>query len=218
MPDIKNILCYGDSLTWGWIPVADGAPTYRFDRDTRWTGVMAKALGDGYHVIEEGLSARTTSLDDPGDPRLNGSAYLPTALASHLPLDLVVIMLGTNDTKSFFHRTAYEIANGLGKLVGQVLTSAYGVGTPYPAPKVLVIAPPPLGDMPHAWFQGMFEGGHQKTVEMATHYHALADFMNVEFLNAGDVISTDGCDGIHFTEENNRDLGKAVAAKVKDIV
>ena len=148
MAEKRSILCFGDSLTWGWIPVKESAPTLRYPYEQRWTGAMAARLGDGYHIIEEGLSARTTSLDDPNDPRLNGSTYLPAALASHLPLDLVILMLGTNDTKSYFHRTPYEIANGMGKLVGQVLTSAGGVGTPYPAPRVLVVAPPPaIGDL-----------------------------------------------------------------------
>lgn len=214
----KNILCYGDSLTWGWIPVAEGSPTYRYPYEQRWPGVMAQELGAGYHIIEEGLSARTTSVDDPNDPRLNGANHLPMLLASHLPLDLVIIMLGTNDTKSYFKRTAYEIANGMGKLVGQVLTSAYGVGTPYPAPKVLVVAPPPLAGMPHAWFQGMFEGGHAKSQELAGLYAALADFMKVDFLNAGDHLTTDGVDGLHFTAENNTALGRAIAAKVSEIL
>lgn len=218
MSENKSILCFGDSLTWGWIPVLEGAPTYRYSYKQRWTGVMAGQLGDGYHVIEEGLSARTTMLDDPTDPRLNGSAYLPSALASHLPLDLVILMLGTNDTKSFFHRTPYEVALGMSKLVGQVLTSAGGVGTPYPAPKVLVVAPPPLTPMPHPYFQGMFGGGHEKTGQLGQQYKDLADFMKVDFLNAGDFITTDGCDGIHFTEENNTVLGRAITAKVKEIL
>lgn len=218
MTEQKSILCYGDSLTWGWIPVAEGAPTLRYPFRDRWTGAMAAALGAGYHIIEEGLSARTTSLDDPNDPRLNGSAYLPAALASHLPLDLVIVMLGTNDTKSYFRRTPYEIANGMAKLVGQIAGSAGGVGTPYPAPKVLVVAPPPLTPMPHPFFQGMFEGGHEKTAALATQYRAMADFMKVAFFDAGSVISTDGCDGIHFTAQNNHDLGKALAAKVTDLL
>jgi lysophospholipase L1-like esterase len=108
MTEQKSILCYGDSLTWGWIPVTEGAPTLRYPYRDRWTGAMAAHLGEEYHVVEEGLSARTTSLDDPNDPRLNGSAYLPSALASHLPLDLVIVMLGTNDTKSYFRRTPFE--------------------------------------------------------------------------------------------------------------
>ncbi|WP_439626824.1 SGNH/GDSL hydrolase family protein [Shinella sp.] len=214
MADKRSILCFGDSLTWGWIPVKESAPTLRYPFEKRWTGAMAAKLGDGYHIIEEGLSARTTSLDDPNDPRLNGSAYLPTAIASHLPLDLVIIMLGTNDTKSYFHRTPYEIANGMGKLVGQVLTSAGGVGTPYPAPRVLVVAPPPLAPMPDLWFEGMFDGGYEKSKALAKLYKALADFTKVEFLSAGDHVSTDGVDGIHFSAETNITLGHAIADKV----
>ncbi|RCX08748.1 SGNH/GDSL hydrolase family protein [Marinomonas foliarum] len=217
MTNKKSILCYGDSLTWGWIPVEEGAPTCRYPYEQRWTGVMGGLLGSDFHVIEEGLSARTTSLDDPTDPRLNGSSYLPSALASHLPLDLVIIMLGTNDTKAFFHRSAFEIANGVSKLIGQVISCAGGVGTSYSAPKVLLVAPPPLGKLKHIWFQGTFEGGLEKTLELPKYYAALADFMNIEFLNAGDFITTDGVDGIHFTVENNAALGKVIMEKVKMI-
>lgn len=217
MTEKRRIMCFGDSLTWGWIPVKEGSPTLRYPFEQRWTGAMAARLGSGFEIIEEGLSARTTNLDDPTDPRLNGSAYLPSALASHLPLDLVIVMLGTNDTKSFFRRTAYEIATGMSKLVGQIATSAGGVGTPYPAPGTLIVAPPPLTAMPDPWFQGMFEGGHEKTSELAGHYAALADFFKVDFLNAGDFITTDGVDGIHFTVRNNEVLGGAIADKVKAI-
>ncbi|MGY4402207.1 SGNH/GDSL hydrolase family protein [Bradyrhizobium sp. USDA 3315] len=214
----RRILCFGDSLTWGWVAVPEGSPTTRFPYHQRWTGVMAAKLGADYEIVEEGLSARTTSIDDPVDPRLNGAAYLPSALASHLPLDLVIIMLGTNDTKSYYHRTPYEIAVGMSKLVAQVLMSAGGVGTVYPAPKVLVVAPPPLAALPDPWFQGMFNGAHEKTVQLASQYEALASFMKVEFLDAGSVTSTDGVDGIHFTATNNLDLGNELAAKVLDIL
>ncbi|MGY8682999.1 SGNH/GDSL hydrolase family protein [Bradyrhizobium sp. UFLA05-153] len=213
----KRILCFGDSLTWGWVAVPEGSPTTRFPYAERWTGAMAAKLGPDYEVIEEGLSARTTSLDDLADPRLNGSAYLPSALASHLPLDLVIIMLGTNDTKSYFRRTPYEIAVGMSKLAGQVLTSGGGVGTVYPAPKVLIVSPPPLADLPDPWFQGMFEGGREKTIELASQYRSLAAFLKVDFFDAGSVISTDGVDGIHFTAKNNADLGAAIAGKVANI-
>jgi lysophospholipase L1-like esterase len=213
----KSILCFGDSLTWGWIPVEDGSPTRRYPYQERWTGAMAAHLGETYRIIEEGLSARTTSLDDPNDARLNGSAYLPAAIASHLPLDLVIVLLGTNDTKSYFRRTPYEIAMGMAKLVGQIQTGGGGIGTPYPPPKALVVAPPPLTDMPHPYFQGMFEGGLEKSKQLARQYRDMADFMKVDFLNAGDFITTDGCDGIHFTAQNNKDLGKVIADKVKEI-
>lgn len=175
---------------------------------------MAAELGAGYTVIEEALCARTTSADDPNDPRLNGSAYLPTALASHLPLDLVILMLGTNDAKCFYNRTPYDISYGMAKLVGQVLSSAGGIGTTYPAPRCLVIAPPPLNALPHPYFRETFDGGHEKTAALAEHYRNLSDFLKIDFLDAGSAISIDGVDGIHFTKDNNLVLGRAVAAKV----
>ncbi len=187
--DDKRILCFGDSLTWGWVAVLEGAPTTRFPYADGWTGVMGTALGPGFDIVEEGLSARTTTIDDPASSRLNGSAYLPAALASHLPLALVIIMLGINDAKSYYHRTPYEVAVGMSKLVGQLLTSAGGVGMVYPVPQVLVVAPP-LADMPDPWFRGMFDGGRQKTAELAAHYKALADFMKVEFFDAGRCVGT----------------------------
>ena len=214
----KRILCFGDSLTWGWVPVADGMPTERFAPDVRWTGVLAAELGPDYEVIEEGLSARTTNLDDPTDPRLNGAAYLPSCLAGHLPLDLVVLMLGTNDTKAYFGRTPLEIALGMSVLVTQVLTSGGGVGTSYPAPQVLVVSPPPVAATPHPWFQLIFDGSQDKSAKLAEVYSAMASFVKVPFFDAGSVISTDGVDGIHFTEQNNAELGRAMADQIRGIL
>jgi lysophospholipase L1-like esterase len=214
----KRILCFGDSLTWGWVPVADGMPTERYPADVRWTGVLADRLGDEYEVVEEGLSARTTNVDDPTDPRLNGAAYLPGCLASSLPLNLVILMLGTNDTKAYFRRTPLDIGLGMGVLLTQVLTSAGGVGTGYPAPKVLVVSPPTVAAMPHPWFQLIFEGAQDKTAELPKVYSALASFVKVPFFDAGSVITTDGVDGLHFTAANNRDLGVALSEQVRALV
>lgn len=218
MTDKKRIMCFGDSLTWGWVPIAEGVPTTRYPFEQRWSGVMGQSLGNDFEIIEEGLSGRTTNVDDPTDSRLNGSQYLPSALATHLSLDLVVIMLGTNDTKVYFHRSAFEIATGMSVLLGQIASCAGGVGAVYPAPQILLVAPPPLGNMPHPWFASLFENATQKTQELAKHYASLASFFNVNFLNAGEFISTDGVDGIHFTPENNQVLGSAIADRVQTIL
>jgi lysophospholipase L1-like esterase len=193
-------------------------PTTRYPFEQRWTGVFAEHLGENFEIIEEGLSGRTTDVDDPTDPRLNGSTYLPSALASHLPLDLVILQLGTNDTKTYFHRSAYDIALGMSKLLVQVGTSAGGVGTAYPAPRALVIAPPALGNMTDPWLQATFEGAQAKSRELAGRYQALAGFFKVDFLNAGEFLTTDGVDGIHLTAQNNIALGNAIAEKVKTIL
>ena len=213
----KTILCFGDSLTWGWMPKDPVLPTDRYPRQARWTGVLADQLGAGYTIIEEGLSGRTTTADDPIDARLNGAAYLPSALASHLPLDLVIVMLGGNDTKAYFRRSAFDIAVGMSVLLGQIAASDGGVGN-YPVPKALVVCPPPLGDVADPWLRELFTGAQTKGRELPPLYKAVADFFGAGFFDAGSTISTDGIDGLHFTEQNNRDLGRALADTVRHLL
>lgn len=164
----KSILCFGDSLTWGWIPGKEGSLADRYPYEQRWPGVMSSRLGDAYRIVEDGFSARTTNVDDPGDPRLNGSACLPASIASHLPLDLVILLLGTNETKSFLNRTPHDITCGMAELVEQVLTSGGDNGNSYPVPKCLVVAPPPLTPKPHAYFQRLFGSGYKNRRSLAS--------------------------------------------------
>lgn len=214
----RTVLCFGDSLTWGWVPADPPLPSTRYPRAQRWPGVLADALGADVTVLEEGLSGRTTTADDPTDPRLNGAAALPALLATHMPLDLVVIMLGTNDTKAWFGRTAFDVAAGASVLLGQVVASAGGVGTTYPAPRALLVAPPPLGEISDPWFRATFDRGQATTRELAGHYRALAAFSGAAFFDAGSVIATDGVDGVHFTAQNNADLGAALAPVVRELL
>lgn len=215
--EAKRIMCFGDSLTWGWVPVPGAAPSRRYAWTERWTGVLSTQLGHSFEIIEEGLSARAAG-GDPADDRLDAARYLPAALASHFPLDLVILLLGTNDTKFHLHRTPRDIGVALSVLAGQVQTSAGGVGTTYPAPQLLLVSPPPLADHPDPWFAEIFADGREKSLELARIYAALAAFTGSHFFDAGSVISTDGVDGVHFTVENNRDLGLALAGRVRDIL
>jgi lysophospholipase L1-like esterase/enterochelin esterase-like enzyme len=217
-----RIVAYGDSITYGWIPNAN-PPSTRYGPDDRWPGALQKELGENYQVIEEGLDGRTTDARDPGSSisgaQLDGSAYLPACLASHLPVDLVVIMLGTNDLKPVFNRTPLRIAIGAAHLIDLVNTLNGGVGTTYKNPKVLLICPPPLNPEIEKGpvFGEMFKGGLEKSQKLPELYEAVAKMGGAEFLNAGSVISTDGVDGLHLTGESERKLGVAVAAKVKEM-
>ena len=101
---LKNILCFGDSNTWGYAPVTGE----RYPGHVRWTGVLQSCLGDDYFVIEEGLNGRTTVHNEPLRPHRNGASLLPVLLESHSPLDLVIVMLGTNDLKACFRQSALE--------------------------------------------------------------------------------------------------------------
>lgn len=109
----KNILCFGDSNTYGYSPEGTG----RYPRQERWTGILAQRLGPAYRILEEGLCGRTTVWEDPIEGDKCGIRHLPSCIASHTPLDLVIIMLGTNDFKQRFHVTASDIALSMERLV-----------------------------------------------------------------------------------------------------
>jgi lysophospholipase L1-like esterase len=207
---MKRILCYGDSNTFGYDPVAQD----RFDRDTRWPGVLRDVLGDGYEVIEEGLGGRTTVWDDPIEGYKNGLTYLIPCLESHRPLDVVVILLGTNDLKKRFSLSAFDIAEGARVLVTTAQRSAAGPGGQ--APEVLLLAPPPTTTL--TFFAEMFEGAGEKSQKFAAHYRRVAQEMRCAFLDLGTVIVSSELDGIHLEAGEHRKLGEAVAARVKDMV
>ncbi len=215
---MPRILCYGDSNTWGFVPEPQ-PPAPRHPPESRWPRVMQALLGAAWEVIEEGLNGRTTDAADPTHPEitgagLDGAAYLPACLASHLPLDLVVIMLGSNDLKAMYARSPLRIALGAGRLVDIVQTIGAGVGTPYTAsPAVLLVCPPPLGAMAH--FSEMFAGGHARALALPAAYAAIAQAAGAGFLDAGRVIGSDGADGLHLTATAQRTLGRAVADAVR---
>jgi lysophospholipase L1-like esterase len=196
-------------------------PTSRYDASARWPGIMGARLGNSFEVLEEGLSGRTTDLDDaqidlPSEhlrgATLNGAKLLPAILASHLPLDLVIIMLGTNDLKARFRREPDDIAKAAVGLAGLVKECEGGVSTVYPAPRVLLIAPPPLGTKFHDPEQ--WAGSREKSLTLGGAMKNAAMTANLAFFNAGEVITTDGVDSIHLTAATHRRLGEAVADQV----
>ncbi len=211
---MKTILCYGDSNTWGYPALEEKLPVMP-RMSQRWGSVLRTTLGEGYWVVEEGLSGRTTVWDDPveGEYR-NGKPYLLPCLRSHMPLDLVIIMLGTNDLKRRFNLSPYDIASGAGALVDIVLRSE--TGPQGVAPQVLLICPPPLGRLTLG--ADMFEGGDEKSRELAPFYRQVAQEHGCAFLDAGQVIVTSDIDGIHFEPDQQEKLGRTVADLVRKLL
>ncbi len=208
---MRTILCYGDSNTWG----SDPQTGDRFPEAVRWPGVLEKSLGEGYRVIEEGLPGRTTVWDDPieGDHK-NGRAHLRPCLESHRPIDLVTLMLGTNDLKERFGSSASDIAQGAASLAEMVLRSGCGPGGG--APVVLLVAPPPVARLTE--MAQMFEGSGEKSLEFSRHYRRFAEQHGCGFLDAGEVIVSSDVDGIHLDAGEHRKLGEAVAARVREVL
>ncbi len=207
---MKTILCYGDSNTWGYCPDTQT----RYSRNERWGGVLRNTLGDDYLVLEEGLNGRTTVWDDPIEGYKNGKEYLIPCLETHKPLDLVIIMLGTNDLKKRFSLSAFDIANGAGVLVKIVQKSEAGPdGNP---PKVLLMAPPSVAKL--TGFAAMFEGAESKSRLFSQEYARVAQETGCAFLDTADIIVSSDVDGIHFDLDEHRKLGEAVAARVRELI
>lgn len=212
---MATVLCYGDSNTWGCPPQTHRGLGGRFAPDQRWPGVLAARLGPGHEVVAEGLGGRTTCIDDPVDGHhKNGATFLPVALESHNPLDLVVIMLGTNDLKARFAMQPCDIAEGAGRLAQTVQRS--GSGRDGASPRVLLVCPPPLVRM--GWFAEMFEGGTEKSHRLAPAMAEAAARYRAAFFDAGSVITCSEGDGIHLDEAAQRRLGEALAEVVADLI
>jgi lysophospholipase L1-like esterase len=209
---MKTILCYGDSNTWGYDAETQG----RFPQESRWPNVLAHELGDGYTIIPEGLNGRTTVWPDPVEgEHKNGKSYLIPCLESHHPIDLVLLMLGTNDLKHRYSLSAWDIASGAGTLVEMIQASAFGPDGG--APRVLLIAPPPTR-VAGTRFEEMLAGSDEKSQGLGEQYGLVAAELGCEFFDASTVIASSKLDGIHLEPGEQVKLGVAVAALVRRIV
>lgn len=213
-----TILAYGDSNTYGQKPDRSG----RFDAPKRWTGVLQAGLGENYYVIEEGLGGRTTNLEhpNPNKPSRNGLSYFAACLDSHSPLDIVIIMLGTNDFKTTYNRSAEEIASALQLYIDTIKNSYEGSSAKQPT--IILVSPPPMNQDAPLFYSSMPTRGVydqtsvDKSHELAAHLSQLAQSSGVVFLDAAAVAQT-GEDGCHMTEASHGNLGTALAQMIRKI-
>ena len=202
----KRILCYGDSNTWGYDPISGG----RYDEDARWPMRLQALLGDGWRVAEEGLNGRTITQDDPTEGGYkSGLAHLPPILQSHLPLDAVAVMLGTNDCKARFNLSAEVIGMGMGQLVKLIRQYA-------PEAEILLIAPAAIGDGVTETLMGPYFGqtAAETSRGIAREYLRLSKLMRTGFLDAGRVCRASDADCVHLTREGHAALAEAVANQI----
>lgn len=210
---MRSILCYGDSNTHGQVP--GRGPLERFDREARWPGVLQRELGSPWYVIEEGLSGRTTVHDDPVEGACkNGKTYLRPCIQSHATLDLVIIMLGTNDLKARFGMPASEVAMGVGCLVHDLRELAAGPGGV--VCEIMIVAPPPMLTDIKEW-KSIFAGAYEKSLRLAIEFEIMADSLGVHFFDAKMVCQCDEADGFHLGAEGHQALGVALAQEVEAI-
>jgi lysophospholipase L1-like esterase len=211
---VKTIMCYGDSNTWGCIPLTGLEPPRRYGSAQRWPGVLRRELGDGYWIVEEGLNGRTTVWDDPLEPFRSGKELLVPCLMTHQPIDLVIVMLGTNDLKARFGVGARDIAAGGGLLLDIVRASDCGPGES--PPHVLLVCPPPVGRL--GLFAEEFAGAVERSRDLVRQYAAVADARSCPWIDAGAHVRSSDIDGIHLDAPDHEQLGVVVAQHVRRLL
>jgi len=202
---MKEILCFGDSNTYGLVP----GEKKRFSYEERWTGLLAESLGKKFHVTEEGLCGRTTVFEDAYRDGRKGSKSLPLILESHSDTDIVVLMLGTNDLKTGFQTNERTIALGIEKLLEQIRKFNKEI-------KVLLVSPIHLGE--RVWekeFDPEFDrNGVEVSKRLKNEYKRIAEKHNVEFLAASDFAQPSEKDQEHLDAEGHRKIARALHEKI----
>lgn len=203
---MKQILCFGDSNTYGLIP----GTKERYPWEVRWTGILAQGVKEkGFQVVEEGLCGRTTVFEDELRENRKGAAVLPMILESHQPLEKVILMLGTNDCKTIYQASAEVIGKGIEKLVHQIQAADENI-------EILLVSPILLGE-------GVGEEGYdpefnQESVKISKElkivYEQVAKRNGCTFLAASDYAKASGADREHLDETGHRRLAEAVLQKI----
>ncbi len=208
----RTLLVFGDSNSHGSPPSTNNDEYLRYDAAIRWPQVMARALGPGWTLIEEGLPGRTTQFEDPlMGAHMNGQTGLRIALESHGPIDLLIIMLGTNDAKTRFNPTPERIVSGISGLVDIALSEP--MQARHDGFAVLVICPAPIEEIgPET---GEFLGGAAVSAGLAPVLAAHCRARGVGFFDAGSVVEVSPQDGIHLEPDAHQTLGLAVAQTIE---
>ena len=206
---MKNILCFGDSNTFGTNPSGG-----RWPRHQRWPGILQERLGEEFYVIEEGCGGRTTVMEDFLEGDKNGRAHLPVALRSHRPLDMVILMLGTNDMKQRFNLLPVDIAQGAAVLGSMVESYEYGPG--YPVPKVLLVSPIWIKEgIENSIYTGFAASSVEISHQLAPLFQAQARAHGWLYLDAASVAEASDKDRLHMEKESHLALAGALETVIR---
>ena len=218
---IKNILCFGDSNTWGFVPGAfDPGTLYikRYSILERWPGLLREMLGADYYIIEEGLNGRTTNVEYPDLSGRSGTSYILPCLYSHSPLDLVILNIGINDIKAIFDRTMMEISEGMAELIDLIKSTSYGPDMQGP-PQILLLSPSALT---HEGYvdqnnESSFKGGMEKSLSFNEYYKKIALEKSCHYINLQSVVNYSEIDGLHYDKRGHAVIASVIGSKINEI-
>lgn len=200
----KTIVCYGDSNTWGYSPRED-----RYPRSIRWANILQKLLGSDYEVSSEGLPGRTFASVNPAKPFLTGITHLKSIIETHNPVDLMIVMLGTNDVKLMYNLTAEDIAKHLEETIVLIQKDIKNV---------LVICPPGIIIPENNDLNPEFVKGLEISKQLPPLYKAVAEKYSCGFINAGEHIVSSKVDGFHLDASEHEKLAGVIAGVVTKII
>lgn len=221
MKKIFNILCFGDSNTWGYVAKSINFETgfmERYPRSIRWTGLLQNHLGECFYVIEEGLNGRTTNVDYKDIPDRNGKVYLPPCLYSHAPLGLVIICLGINDLKMEFNRAADDIRNGLAELIDIIQATTFGADMAS-APEILLVnnCLPVNENYQDMYGNFVLKGAIKRGLQLCELLPELVFEKHCFYLDATDILFSE-LDGIHYDANGHKLFAQKASQKILDIL
>ena len=205
----KSVLCFGDSHTWGYIPLHGG----RYEHDMRWTTLLENQLPGNWRVINEGLPGRTTGFHESLHNPHSGLGYFLPCLEKHQP-DVVVIMLGTNDLQSQFGLTAHDIASGAGELVKYA--QYFANHNPTKARAILLVCPTPIDEIGFAAHG--FTGAKEKSHQFDDHYHTKAEELGCYYFNAGSIVKACASEGVHWPADQLPLFADALYQRIRTII
>lgn len=212
---MPTLLVYGDSNTHGTPPLTRRGVSDRYGTDVRWPSVTGAELGPDWTVVDQGLPGRTTQFDDPVmGAHMNGQLGLRIALQSHGPIDVLSIMLGTNDAKTRFAPTPQRVTAGMAGLLDIALSEE--MQSRHGGFAVLLVCPPAVVET--GILAGEFMGAADLFRDLPARYESLARGRGAGYFDAGSIIAVSDIDGVHLEPDGHRALGRAIAGEVRALV
>lgn len=212
-PNAKRILIFGDSLTWGYVP---GSKHLRMSSNIRYPGVLQNILGQNYEIIEEALNSRGII---NGDSRLgkegrSGIEYIIPCLDTHDPLDIVIVMLGTNEMKYEYNNSPEQIGEQMRKLLKIIINRP----SQFRSIKsdIILISPPIVNEeTSYCKENNKYLSAAEKSKRLVKIYEELSTQLNVKFLDSSKITDT-GIDGIHITEDSHRRIAEKLSEMINE--
>ena len=211
---MKNILCFGDSNTWGYDP----STQRRFSKDIRWTGVLQQLLGSKYNIIEEGLNGRTTNVNEKQDhglgyfrPFRSAMDLLSVLIETNSPLDLIIVMLGTNDLKTNFNQSSEMIAKNMRLVCESIINNDY-----FQSKSIILVSPTHINEESPNLLDS-FIGTTQASQSFSNSYRKISDDLNLYFVDASESVKTNKIDGLHWDSKQHSDFANSLFNKIKKI-